>query len=203
MIRSFLAFELPPEIKNIINRVSKDLRQSDLNVRWVNVENIHLTIVFMGNIHEKEIPFMSQTIEKVCLRYAPFHVFLKGLGAFPNTRRPRVIWAGLDGDTSKMPFFQKALQKHLRPVGIKEEKRPFKPHLTLGRFKNPGPADSLLDNLIGTYKDLSSSEYSFRELIFFKSDIKPGGAVYTKLGSWPLLGGGTYPFIPPPHAGGD
>ncbi len=188
MIRSFLAFELPLDIKDIIRRVSEELRQSALKVRWVNVENIHLTIVFMGNIHEQEIPFMNQAIEKVCQRYAPFQVSLTGLGAFPNTMRPRVIWAGLEGDTIKMSFFKKALQKHLKPFGIKEEKRSLKPHLTLGRFRNPGPVDSLLDNFIGTYKDLSGPECSLNELIFFKSDLRPGGAVYTKLGSWPLSG---------------
>jgi 2'-5' RNA ligase len=188
MIRSFLAFELPTDIKKIVAQVSKEIRQLTLNVRWVDVENIHLTIVFMGNINEQEIPHMSQAIEKVCLRYPPFHVSLKSLGAFPNTRRPRVIWLGLQGDTEKMSFFKKALQKHLKPFGIKEEKRSFKPHLTLGRFKNPGPVDSLLDNFIGTYKDLSGPECPLNELILFKSDLKPGGAEYTKLKTWSLSG---------------
>jgi 2'-5' RNA ligase len=188
MIRSFLAFELPLEIKKGVSRVFAEIRGSIRNIRWVNVDNIHLTIVFMGNVSEDLIPPINEAVEKVCLRYGPFYISLSGLGAFPNTRRPRVVWLGLQGDTERMSFFKKALHKHIKPFGIKEEKRPFKPHLTLGRFRNPAPGDSSLDNFIAKYKDLSSPECQMDELILFKSDLNPGGAVYTKLKSWPLSG---------------
>jgi 2'-5' RNA ligase len=188
MIRSFLAFELPGDIKSLVDRVSKDMRRSSLNVRWVNTDNIHLTVVFMGNIREQDIPAICQAVEKVCVRYGSFHIALTGLGAFPNAVRPRVIWLGLQGNIEKMSFFKKALQKHLQSFGVKEEKRAFRPHLTLGRFKSPGHIDSQLDNFIRAYKDLSSPECTLSDLILFKSDLKPGGAIYTKLKSWPLSG---------------
>jgi 2'-5' RNA ligase len=174
MIRSFLAFELPEDIKNLVTQISEDLRRSSMNVRWINTDNIHLTIVFTGNIREQDIPAIQQTVEKVCIRYAPFHVTLTGLG--------------FRGDMVKMSFFKQALQKHLRPFGVKEEKRAFRPHLTLGRIKSPGHVDSQLDNFIGAYKDLSGPECTLNTLILFKSDLKPGGAIYTKLRSWPLSG---------------
>ncbi len=188
MIRSFLAFELPLDIKRGVHRVLADIRGSIRNVRWVDADNIHLTVVFMGNIFEDLIPSINEAVEKVCLRYGSFEVSLSGLGAFPNSKRPRVIWLGLQGNTERMSIFKNSLHKQIKPFGIKEEKRPFKPHLTLGRFRNPTPGDSSLDNFIAKYKDLSSAECRMDELIFFKSDLKPGGAVYTKLKSWPLSG---------------
>jgi 2'-5' RNA ligase len=187
-IRSFLAFELPLEIKNVVARVSEELRQSTLNEKWVKVDNIHLTLVFMGNIETEDIPAIARGVKEVCQAFGPFDLSLKGIGCFPNRRNPRVLWLGLDGDLEPMSDFRDALQGHLTGFGIKEEKRKFKPHLTLGRFRKPKKMDSNEDQLLSRYEDLSSSVCSLRELILFKSDLKPTGAVYTKVEAWPLTG---------------
>ena len=187
-IRSFLAFDLPPEIRTIIARVSGELRKSSLDVRWVKVENIHLTVVFMGNIKTEDITPIGDVVQEVCLSSCPFDVLLKGLGTFPNPRNPRILWLGFDGDLERMSHFRDALQKQLRPFGIKEEKRRFKPHLTLGRFRNYKRGDPQLDELILRYHDLTDSVFSLNELSMFRSDLKPGGAEYTKLKAWPLSG---------------
>jgi len=187
-IRSFLAFDLPPEIRRTIARVSGDLRKSSLDVRWVKVENIHLTVVFMGNIKTEDITAIGDGVQEVCLNSGPFDISLKGLGSFPNPRNPRVLWIGLDGDLERMSHFRDALQKQLKPFGIKEEKRKFKPHLTLGRFWKHKRGDSQLDELILRYHDLEDPVFSLNELSMFRSDLKPGGAEYTKLELWPLSG---------------
>lgn len=187
-IRSFLAFELPLEIKNTVARVSGELRQSSLNARWVKVDNIHLTVVFMGNIETEDIPAIARGVQEVCQTFGPFDLSLKGIGCFPSRRNPRVLWLGLDGDLEPMSEFRDALQEHLTGFGIKEEKRKFKPHLTLGRFRKPKRMDFKEDQLLSKYEDLSSSVYSLKELILFKSDLKPTGAVYTKVEAWPLTG---------------
>ena len=187
-IRSFLAFELPLDIKRIVARVSGEIRKSTLNVRWAEVDNIHLTVVFMGNIRTEEIKAIEEASKKACLKHAPFDISVKGMGSFPNKRNPRVIWLGLNGDLERMSYFRNALQKALKPFGIKEEKRRFTPHLTLGRFRKSNRAYFQLDEFILRYKDLESPVRSLKELILFQSDLKPGGAVYTKLESWPLSG---------------
>jgi 2'-5' RNA ligase len=187
-IRSFLAFELPLEIKNVVARVSEELRQSTLNARWVKVDNIHLTLVFMGNIETEDIPAIARGVKEVCQAFGPFDLSIKGIGCFPNSRNPRVLWLGLDGDLEPMSDFRDALQGHLTGFGIKEEKRKFKPHLTLGRFRKSKKMDSKEDQLLSKYEDLSSSVCSLKELILFKSDLKPTGAVYTKVEGWPLTG---------------
>ena len=187
-IRSFLAFELPLEIKKIVARVSGELRQSSLNARWVKVDNIHLTVVFMGSIETEDIPAIAQGVQEVCQIYGPFDMSLKGIGCFPNRRSPRVLWLGLDGDLEPMSDFRDALQGHLTGFGIKEEKRKFKPHLTLARFRKPKKMDLKEDQLLSKYENISSSVCALKELILFKSDLKPTGAVYTKVEAWPLTG---------------
>jgi 2'-5' RNA ligase len=187
-IRSFLAFELPLDIKEIVARVSSEIRKSPLNVRCVHVDNIHLTVIFMGNIKTGDIVNIGTEVEKVCFRYSPFDISLREMGFFPNKRNPRVLWLGLDGDLERMSHFRDSLQKQLGPFGIKEEKRRFTPHLTLGRFRNSHKGKSHLNEFIMRYRDLTSPVCPLTELILFQSTLKPSGAEYTKLGSWPLSG---------------
>jgi len=187
-IRSFLAFELPLEIKAVVNRVSEELKRSSLDVKWVKSGNIHLTLVFMGDVEVNEIPTIKEEVEKVCLTCDAFDISLKGLGCFPHMRKPRVIWIGLDGNLERMSFFRDTLQECLMPFGIKEEKRRFKPHLTLGRFRKPKRTSSEELELLSSYGDVASPVCSLTELVLFKSELNPGGARYTRLGVWPLLG---------------
>ena len=187
-IRSFLAFELPVDIKKIIKAVSDDARELPLNVRWVNVSDIHLTIVFMGDIQEEQIKPIQDIIKDVCHGYGPFSIAIKGIGFFGSRRNPRVLWIGLDGAIDRMACFKDDLQKGMKPFGIKEEKRRFKPHLTLGRFRKDARTGSHLDDLLSRYHDLKSPDGIIEELVLFKSDLQPGGAVYSRLNGWPLIG---------------
>ncbi len=187
-IRSFLAFELPVDIKRIIMAVSENVRQLPLDVRWVNVTNIHLTIVFMGNMQEEQIKPIQDVVKDVCQEYGPFSIGIKGIGLFGNRRNPRVLWIGLDGAIDRMGYFRDDLQEKLKRFGIKEEKRRFKPHLTLGRFRKGARTGTHLNDLLSKYHDLTSLECTIKELVLFKSDLNPGGAVYSKLNGWPLTG---------------
>jgi 2'-5' RNA ligase len=187
-IRSFLAFELPEEFKGIISRASGEMKKSSLDVRWVKVDNIHLTVVFIGDMATEHLDPIGKSVSEVCREHDPFNIAINGAGVFSSRRHPRVLWIGLDGEIDRMAAFRDALQKKLKPFGIKEEKRPFNPHLTLGRFRKGAKSDVHLDNLLLAYKDLTGPTYTLRELALFKSDLKPGGAVYTKLKVWPLGG---------------
>ena len=188
-IRSFLAFELPEEIKKSLSHISQDMRTTPLDVRWVNVNNIHLTMVFMGNVPAGHIEPIGEAAEKVCQEYKSFAISLHGAGVFSSRRNPRVLWVGMEGDLERMTYFRDALQKRLKSFGIKQEKRRFKPHLTLGRFrKGAATPGAYLNDLLSKYEALTSPVYTLEQLVLFKSDLKPGGAVYTKLKEWPLSG---------------
>jgi RNA 2',3'-cyclic 3'-phosphodiesterase len=187
-IRSFLAFEQPPEIQAILNRVSGELRRSRLHVRWVKPENIHLTVVFLGNILSEHIQAMENPLQKLCLTTGPFQISLTGTGCFPNSRRPRVLWIGLEGDLERMGRFRDSLQDELQAFGVRREDRAFRPHLTLGRFRSADGESRELEAVLTRYRDLSGPVCWLKELILFKSELRSGGSVYTRLRSWPLLG---------------
>ncbi len=187
-IRSFLAFELPPAIKKKIETVLLAEKGLPLDLRWVKPDSVHLTVVFMGNISRESLEPIGDAAEKVCARFAPFHVHAGSLGFFGSRRYPRVLWMGLGGDVRRMGYMRDALQKKLRSFGIKRETRPYKPHLTLGRFKKGARPWPHLDHMIAKYKDPKGATCTLSELVLFKSDLSPGGAVYTKLNSWPLEG---------------
>lgn len=185
-IRSFLAFELPPEIKEQIGTVSKELKKSALPVRWVKVDNIHLTIIFLGSVNEDAIDDIKEKVHRVVKGFSVFKTRLSGIGVFPNWRRPRVIWVGLNGETERLSRFRDELQTELKVFGIREEKRPFSPHLTIGRFKGILDWDEELKLILDKYHDISSDLQHLNELILFKSALKPDGPVYTKMAVWPL-----------------
>lgn len=187
-IRSFLAFERPPEIRTILDRVSGELRKSRLDVRWVKPENIHLTIVFLGNIRSEDVKAIESPLQKLCLTTGPFQISLKGTGCFPNSRKPRVLWIGLEGDLERMGGFRDSLQEVLKSFGVPKEDRAFRPHLTLGRFRSLERADRELEEILTRYQDLSGPVCLLNELILFKSELRPGGSFYTRLASWPLTG---------------
>jgi 2'-5' RNA ligase len=188
VIRSFLAFELPVDIKRMVSQVCDEMRRSGLDIRWVKPDRIHLTMVFMGNILQDQVEEISKAAETVCQKYGGFNVFSKAAGVFGGKRYPRVLWIGLGGDVERMASFRDDLQVGLRPFGIEVEKRPFRPHLTLGRFRKGVTAGARLDELLSRYQDLTSPTCAFEELVLFKSELKPEGAVHTKLNAWPLAG---------------
>jgi len=188
VIRSFLAFEIPEEIKETVFFIYKGLKSSSLDVRWVKRENIHLTVVFMGNVKESDIESIGRAVEKTCNKYAPFKIRIKGAGVFSSLRNARVLWIGVEGDIERMSYFRDSLQKRLKPFGIKTENRKFSPHITVGRFRKGFNQTSKLKEVIDKFKDVISPETVLKELVLFKSELRPDGAIYTKLNSWPIKG---------------
>ena len=187
-IRSFLAFDLPPQIRQVLGDAFEKVKKTSIDARWVRPEGIHLTVVFMGDVREEDLSPMGEFIGAVCSRYGPFTVALEGMGCFPNSRNPRVLWLGVEGTLERMSRFRDDVQRGLTPFGVQEEKRDFRPHLTLGRFKKPLKKSGDLEKLLSENRGLTSPACSLNELVLFKSDLRPGGAVYTKMRSWPLSG---------------
>lgn len=185
-IRSFLAFELPPEIREKIGEVSTELQKLTLPIRWVKVTNIHLTMIFLGYVDEDKIDDIKEKVNLVVQRFSIFQTRLNGIGVFPNWRKPRVIWIGLGGEIERLSTLREELQTELKVLGFKPEKRPFAPHLTIGRFKGLLDRDEELKSILDRYHDLSGDLQYLNELVLFKSDLKPDGPVYTKMATWQL-----------------
>jgi 2'-5' RNA ligase len=165
----------------VLSETLEGLKKSDLDVRWTAVEKIHLTVVFLGDVSEERVGLIKESAAEVCGSYDAFTVAVKGLGIFGPPRRPRVVWAGVSGEISRMAAFKRDLLGALAPVGIKPEARAFRPHLTLGRFRGGG-AGKVLEH----FDPVQSEECRLGDLVLFKSDLRPSGAVYTALARMPM-----------------
>ena len=180
MIRSFLAIELPKPILRKIEEVQGDLRSTRADVRWVNPEKIHLTLKFFGNIEESKIEPIFKSIEEPIRNTLPFSLEVRGVGAFPHLRNPRVIWMGLVDGREVLVSFQKQIETQLEKIGFQPEDRPFHPHLTLGRMKSSRGKEELVGRM-ERHKEEEFGDFQVERVILFKSDLKPSGPIYALL----------------------
>lgn len=186
LARAFLAIELPESLRIGIGKIQDRLRPQVSGIRWTRPEGIHLTLKFFGDISGDEIEALCSVIEKTAAASSPFALRLGSPGAFPGIRRPRVLWIGVEGNLTSLIRIQQDVERDLETAGFKREKRPYKPHLTLGRFREPGKSSGL-EKALEERNDASLAEKFMADgLTLFKSDLKPGGAVYTVLKFFPF-----------------
>ncbi len=186
-MRCFLAVALPKEIKEILHGLQEELRSAGAGVRWVRPEGFHLTLKFFGEIPEEKLPILVRAAEKVARGLKPFELALSGIGFFPERGAPRVVWVGLSGELEPLLELHRKLEKAFKKIGFPPEKRPFHPHLTLGRVKEPRRTETLRHRAA----ELSVPRKTFRVegLTFYRSELHPDGAVYTALKTVELVSG--------------
>jgi len=156
-----------------------------LKVKWVRSQNIHLTLKFLGNINKTDTEIVGKVIRESACGYSPIFLTTKGIGAFPDIKRPRVIWIGITGQIKQLISLQKRLDERLDAIGFPKDNRPFRGHLTLARIKRRINPQRLID-VIKYYSEFESETFIADNIHLFKSDLKSSGAVYTKLISVPL-----------------
>lgn len=156
-------------------------------MRWVKPENIHLTLKFLGNTAPKDLDPISDAMANAAREAPPLHLGAKGLGVFPRIKRPRVLWVGLKGDTHPLIEIQKRLDENLAAVGFARDTRPFRGHLTIGRAKGEMNAKELVEAM-AKFGEIESPPFIAEEMILYRSELKPDGAVYTRLRSAALEG---------------
>ena len=180
MIRSFLAIELPKPILKRIEEVQGDLRLTHADVGWVSPEKIHLTLKFFGNIEESRIDPIFKSIEEPLRETLPFSLKVRGVGAFPHLKNPRVIWIGLVDEREVLTSFQKQIETQLEKIGFQPENRPFHPHLTLGRVKSSRGKEELVERM-ERQKEGEFGDFVVERVVLFKSDLRPSGPIHTPL----------------------
>ena len=185
MIRTFIAIELPETTVEMLAFIQEELKKSRARVRWVKPGSIHLTLKFLGNIPPGQVDDIAATASLVVRNEHPLTLCAGGLGAFPNQRKPRVIWVGLQGQVERLAGIQTRLEEALQLLGFAPEKRTFRPHLTLGRIKDRRGLQNLVDALASLDVPQFNS-FDANEIILYKSDLRPTGAIYTKLHRMPL-----------------
>jgi len=179
MIRCFLAIALPEKVKEVLADLQNKLKTTGAAVRWVRPEGFHLTLKFFGNIPEEKLPALVRATEKAKDGVKPFELTLSKMGFFPEKGHPRVIWVGLSGELEPLLAFQRRLEKAFKKVGFPPEKRPFHPHLTLGRVKGPHRAAEL--RRMAAELEVPPEGFRVESLTFYRSVLHPEGAIYSVL----------------------
>jgi 2'-5' RNA ligase len=192
-IRAFIAIPLPQPLLTKLTALQQQLEQQvpPRSVRWVRAEGIHLTLKFLGDTSTERVPDIKQALAAVA-RHAPVCSFsVEGLGCFPNSRRPRVVWVGVKEPTGWLEVLQDAIEEAMTHFGYSREKRVFKPHLTLGRVhRRASRSDAaqvgevVADTTVGLLTEVSVDQFAL-----IRSVLKPTGAEYTTLEKFPLHGG--------------
>jgi len=181
-IRSFIAVELPEDIKKGLKRVQTELGLDKYGfVKSVSPDGIHLTLKFLGGVAASKIKDVVSVMERASQGVKPFGLEISQVGAFPNFNRPRVLWVGIKGDVDKLLAWQQRLDDGMAPLGFARENRPFTPHLTLARLReNCSPADRLqLGEAVSKSQVQVDYKFAVNTLSLMRSQLMPTGAVYS------------------------
>lgn len=178
-MRLFFALELPSEIKTALGALQTEMRQTRAAIGWTKPENMHLTLRFLGEVEAAALPALKEICVQTAQQTAPLRLTLNGIGFFPNDRKPIVLWAGLADAANALPALHQALETRLTSLGFAREDKPFRPHLTLGRFKAPDNAQTLV-KLAQAYQ-LPALQFTVTELVLMQSQLHPAGSIYTPL----------------------
>ena len=189
VIRAFIAVDLSAEIRQGLGDVMASLvRQLDgVPIRWVPAGNIHLTLKFLGDVSISNLEMLTKILQAEVAGHHPFEISVGGSGAYPSTRRPRVVWVGLEAPP-ELAAVQAGIENAMARLGYAREERPFSPHLTLGRVsRGANPPDlQQIGKVLETHKVGFLGAACVREVCLYRSDLKPSGAVYTRIFTAPL-----------------
>jgi 2'-5' RNA ligase len=182
-IRSFLAVEVAPAVREGLVAMKRELAAAAADVRWVRDQALHVTIKFLGSVDEESLAEIHGVLAAALRSFPTFAVEVRGLGIFPNLRRPRVVWAGTPA--VELARLSSAVDAALKPLGVARESRPFQGHITLGRVRSARGWARLEEALKVHWND-DFGVCQASELTAYRSDLRPDGAVYTKLWTAPF-----------------
>ena len=189
LLRVFIAIELPIQLQDALEKQITRLRQSlgDDLVRWIPPQNMHLTLKFLGNIAVSHVEFLKQLLTQTADSHSQFDLQIGGLGSFPNSKRARILWAGIHAPTG-LASLQKSLETGTTRLGYEKEERPFSPHLTLGRVRQSiDPAgQQKIRTILDTIQLGNIGSARVDSIHLYNSEPQTSGSVYTKLFSAPL-----------------
>jgi 2'-5' RNA ligase len=185
-MRTFIAVELPEEIKRQIEQLQAPLKNTDAFVSWVKPKNIHVTLKFLGEVPEEKIDEVFSAVRRALEGAREFTMSLKGMGGFPNLKRPRVIWVGAGSGGEELSQMAKRIEEEMEEVGFPREKRRFSAHFTIGRVKSPKNIEKLTELVEST--NFQTEEIEVNEVVVMRSQLHSAGAIYTALEKVPLAG---------------
>ncbi|MFL5244358.1 MAG: RNA 2',3'-cyclic phosphodiesterase [Gemmataceae bacterium] len=177
-LRTFIAVGLDDALRDRAIGLQEKLAATGAQVKWVEPENLHVTLLFLGEVGERDLVDVCRAVTEACSRQSRFSLSLEGVGCFPNARRPRVIWAGIGEGGQELCDLHDSLEQPLLELGCyRREERHFTPHITLGRVKNEGTNDELVKSLEKLHK-WKGGVMQAREVLVMSSELTPKGPAY-------------------------
>jgi 2'-5' RNA ligase len=179
VIRAFIAVDLDDPVIEKICNVVEILKSRITEIRWLRKENLHLTLKFLGNIAESQVEPIAAALRHPLGLFSPCTISAKGLGVFPDFRRPKILWVGLTGD--QLVQLAAEIESALMPLGFTPENRVFTPHLTIARWREGSRPAKNLRQEIDSLNDFEFGACAVRQIVLFQSVLKPEGASYSEL----------------------
>ena len=184
-LRTFIAVDLGKAIRDRIVALQETLARTGTEVKWVEPENLHVTLLFLGEVDDREVPRVCRIVAEAAARQPAFPLAVETVGCFPNPRRPRVVWAGVGEGTRGLVALHDSLETPLLELGYRREERRYTPHITLGRVKSDRPTEKLAAAL-ARQAGWKGGETTLREVLVMSSELTPRGPLYTVLSRAPL-----------------
>lgn len=181
-IRTFIAVEMSPAVRHAAAELIGKLAPLSDDVKWVEPHNMHLTLKFLGDVDEADIPRVCEATAAATADRSPFTLRMFGVGAFPNVRRPRTIWVGAREGSEETVELAVRIDRAMRKLGFPKEGRRYTPHLTLGRVRRGGPWLTPLGEALAQHAALDLAETRVDRVVVFSSQLGRKGPTYTPLG---------------------
>ena len=179
MIRAFIAVGIDPKTVERISEATDQLKPSIAGIRWAPLTNLHLTVKFLGDVEETTIDPIARALRQHIAPFPRFTINAKGLGVFPDVKRPQVLWVGLEG--IHLAELASTVETALKPLGFEPEKRGFKPHLTIGRWRQRDKSTAKFIAELERWAGYEFGKSEVRNIILFQSMLRPEGAIHRPL----------------------
>ncbi len=187
LVRAFVAIEVDEDVRAALTDTQRKLKKSDAHVSWVKAEHIHLSLAFLGDIFPRQVQGMGKALDEIGGLCGPFTMDVGGVGSFGSPRKPRVIWAGIEAPPQGLIEMQEVVAAAAEEFGIPVDKRPFRPHITLGRVRSGRNVDALT-SAMASVKNTRHGSVAVRRILLMRSVLKSQGAEYSILHETALKG---------------
>jgi RNA 2',3'-cyclic 3'-phosphodiesterase len=188
MIRTFVAVEIPPAVRQRAADLIEQCRQLGVDAKWVTPETMHVTLQFLGNVRENQIPMICRAVQRGVQDLPAFDVVCRGVGAFPTADRPRVLWIGIQQGRDQLIELQARVAQQLEDLGYRGESRRFEPHLTVGRLRADSASSPDIADFVAANADFDGAVFDVAEVLIFSSELHRTGPRHEVLGRAELRG---------------
>lgn len=183
-MRAFIAVDIDTKVRalldEIVSRLKKGVLFTSAMPNWVAIENIHLTLKFLGEITDSDLKLISETLNNIASDLSPINISVEKLGVFPNKKTPKVLWIGINKGKKEIMALQQRVESALANLGFEPDEREFTAHLTLARIKSLRGTTAMMD-VVTSHMNMSAGECAINEITVYQSVLQKSGPIYTPI----------------------